>query len=37
VMEEKMNASNIEVASVTATGYHVYTTEELEAVIARQA
>lgn len=37
VMEEKMNAKNIEVASVTSKGYHVYGTEELEVIIQRVA
>lgn len=37
VMEDKMNSKNIEIASVTEKGYHVYTAEELEAIIQRQA
>ncbi len=35
VMEEKLNSTNVEVATVTADkGYHMFTKEELEAVIA---
>lgn len=34
-MEEKINCVNVEVASITANGYHVYTTSELEAMINR--
>jgi 20S proteasome subunit alpha 5 len=35
VMEEKLNSTNVEVASVTAEhGYHVLTKEEVEAVVA---
>jgi len=35
VMEEKLNSTNVEVATVTADkGYHMFTKEELETVIA---
>ena len=35
VMEEKLNATNVEVATVTAEGgYHLFTKEEVEAVVA---
>jgi len=37
VMEEKMNSTNIEVASVTEKGYHVYSADELEVIIQRMA
>jgi 20S proteasome subunit alpha 5 len=35
VMEEKVNNKNIEVASVTDKGYHTYTFDELDTMIAR--
>ena len=35
VMEEKVGNQNIEVASLTPDGYHVYSAEELDVVIAR--
>lgn len=36
VMEEsKLTETNVEMASVTARGFHLYTSEELQAVIAR--
>lgn len=35
VMEEKVGNQNIEVASLTSNGYHVYSTEELDTVIRR--
>ena len=36
VMEEKINSINIEVCSVTADrGYHIYTTDEVAAILAR--
>ena len=35
VMEEKVGNQNIEVASLTSAGYHVYSTDELDAVIRR--
>ncbi len=35
VMEEKMNSSNVEVASVTAKGYHMYNTAEVDALVRR--
>ena len=35
VMEEKVGNQNIEVASLTSGGYHVYSAEELDVVIAR--
>ena len=34
VMEDKLNASNIEVATVTKDGYHMFTKAELEALLA---
>lgn len=35
VMEEKVGNQNIEVASLTSAGFHVYTTDELDTVIRR--
>ena len=35
VMEEKINNQNVEFASVTAQGFHRYTSAELDALIAR--
>ena len=35
VMEEKVNNENIEVASVTSQGYHLYSAAELDALIRR--
>lgn len=35
VMEEKINNENIEVASVTTQGYHLYTAQELDILIRR--
>mmetsp|Transcript_24087 Transcript_24087/g.21910 ORF Transcript_24087/g.21910 Transcript_24087/m.21910 type:complete len:244 (-) Transcript_24087:157-888(-) len=35
VMEEKVNNINIEIASVTSKGYHLYTASELDIVINR--
>lgn len=35
VMEEKINPDNVEVASVTEKGYHVYKPEQLTNVIQR--
>ena len=35
VMEEKITAENVELASVTAAGYRVYTPAEVLAVIER--
>lgn len=33
-MEDKLNSSNVEVATITKDqGYHMYTKEELEALI----
>ncbi|CAM9251401.1 unnamed protein product [Ectocarpus fasciculatus] len=37
VMEEKVANHNVEVASVTAAGYHVYSAEEVDVVITRMA
>ena len=37
VMEEKISNINVEVASVTEKGYHLYTAAELDTVIARLA
>lgn len=37
VMEEKISNINVEVASVTESGYHIYTAAELDAVITRLA
>ncbi|CAN0016990.1 unnamed protein product [Discosporangium mesarthrocarpum] len=34
-MEEKINADNVELASVTEKGYQVYTPDQLETVIQR--
>jgi len=34
VMEDKLNASNIEVATVTKDGFHMFTKPELEALLA---
>lgn len=34
-MEEKINPDNVEVASVTAKGYQVYTPEQLTEVLQR--
>lgn len=35
VMEDRLTDDNIDVASVTANGYHPYTPEELQAAVAR--
>ena len=35
VMEEKINNLNVEFASVTANGFHIYTSDELDTVIRR--
>ena len=35
VMEEKINNENIEVASVTTQGYHLYSAQELDTLIRR--
>lgn len=35
VMEEKINTVNVEVASITEKGYHMYTAAELDTVIRR--
>lgn len=35
VMEDKLNNINVEMARVTSTGFHLYTANELEAVIRR--
>ena len=36
VMEEKINSTNIEIATVTKTSpFHMYTTEEVEALLTR--
>mmetsp|Transcript_40808 Transcript_40808/g.41674 ORF Transcript_40808/g.41674 Transcript_40808/m.41674 type:complete len:244 (+) Transcript_40808:107-838(+) len=37
VMEEKISNSNVEVSSVTELGFHMYTSGELDTVIARMA
>lgn len=35
VMEEKVSATNVDIARVTADGYHLYSAEEVGVVIAR--
>jgi 20S proteasome alpha/beta subunit len=36
VMEEKINSTNIEIAAVTTdTPFHIYTTEQVEALLTR--
>lgn len=35
VMEEKVNSNNVEMASITANGYHLYNGPELDTAIAR--
>lgn len=35
VMEDKISTVNVEVASVTKQGYHMYTAEELDVIIRR--
>uniref|UniRef100_A0A7S2V165 Proteasome subunit alpha type n=1 Tax=Fibrocapsa japonica TaxID=94617 RepID=A0A7S2V165_9STRA len=35
VMEEKVNAGNVEVAAITSSGFNMYNTEKLEAIIGR--
>lgn len=35
VMEEKISTVNVEVASITSNGYHLYTAAELDTVIRR--
>ncbi len=35
VMEDKISTLNVEVASVTSEGYHLYSADELESVIRR--
>lgn len=35
VMEEKINAENVEVASVTSKGFHVYKPEQLGELLQR--
>lgn len=37
VMEDKLNNQNVEVASVTSEGYHLYSPSELDSVIRRLA
>lgn len=34
-MEEKINVDNVEVASVTSKGFHVYKAQELGGVLQR--
>ena len=35
LMEEKMTSINVEVAKVTSDGFHMYTVEEMDALVAR--